>query len=50
MSGSKKAAKTPPEVSEKIRKLIQEEGKTPKEAAGQAYGMYREGRLPKRRR
>lgn len=32
-------------ISAKIAHLIRVEGKTPKQAAGAAYGMAREGRL-----
>jgi hypothetical protein len=38
-SGGKKAKQRA--VSEKIAHLIRSEGKTPKQAAGQAYGMMR---------
>jgi hypothetical protein len=31
-------------IGEKIAHLIREEGKTPKQAAGQAYGMARQKR------
>lgn len=34
-------------ISKKIEHLVKEEGKTPKEAAGAAYGMARSGRLTK---
>lgn len=32
-------------ISRKIRHLVKEEGKTPKQAAGQAFGMARSGDL-----
>lgn len=32
-------------ISRKVRKLVKKEGKTPKQAAGQAFGMARRGDL-----
>lgn len=32
-------------IQKKIKHLIEKEGKSPKQAAGMAYGMAKEGRL-----
>lgn len=39
--------KTPPAVAKKAQHMMKAEGKSPREAFGAAYGMYREHRLTK---